>query len=168
MPLEVAISLAPRHVVSVSLAGPAGALDLLPPQATVLAELQPVLRGPKGDAGSALSSYPAAVALSGHVAVTLDAAGQAVAADCRTGAHAAAVLGVTTGAAAPGADATVMAEGLLTSPGWGLTPGLPVYLGEAGALVQVVPPSALFIKPIGLALSSTAVLVDLQPAIFLT
>lgn len=168
MPLEVAISLQPRYTVSVSLAAPGAALELLPPQAAILAELQPILRGTKGDAGSALSSYPAAVALSGHVAVTLDAAGQAIPADCRTAAHAATVLGATTGAAAAGADSTVVNEGFLTSPGWGLTPGLPVYLGEAGALVQVVPPSALFIKPLGYALSSSAMLIDLQPAIFLT
>lgn len=162
------LTLAPLYTVTLVLAGAGGTLELLPPPAAIQAELQPILRGPKGDAGSALSSYPAAAALSGHVAVTLDALGQAVAADCRTAAHAATVLGATTGAAAAGADATVMSEGFLTSPGWGLTPGLPVYLGEAGALVQVVPPSALFIKPLGYAVSSTAVLIDLQPAIFLT
>lgn len=168
MPLEVAISLAPRYAVAVSLAAPGGALVLLPPQDVILAELQPILRGPKGDAGSSLQSYTAAVALSGHVAVTLDATGQAIPADCRTAAHAQAVLGVTTGAASIGADATVMSDGYLTSPGWGLAPGLPVYLGESGALVQAVPVSALFIKPIGRALSSAAVLVELQPAIFVT
>ena len=165
---EVSISLRPRYSVAVSLAAPGGVLVLKPPQDTLLAELQAVMRGPKGDAGSSLESYIAEIALSGHVALTLNGAGQAIAADCRSAAHAATVLGVSTGAASAGSAITVRAIGKLESPGWGLTPGLPVYLGESGALGQAVPSSALFIKQIGHAISSAAVLIDLQPAIFLT
>lgn len=168
MPLEVAIDLQPAYRVSVSLAAPGGALELLAPLNAIAVELQPILRGEPGPAGSALESYSAGTALSGHIAVTLNAAGQAVAADCRTAAHAGAVLGVTVGAASLGSPATVRASGLLESPGWGLTPDQPVYLGEAGALVQSVPPSALFTKPIGRAVSASAVLIELQPAIFIT
>lgn len=169
MSLEVPISLEPRYTVRVSLASPTGgALVLKPPQDTLLAELQAVMRGPKGDAGSSLESYVATVSLSGHVALTLDGAGHTIAADCRTSTHAATVLGVSIGAASAGSQITVRCIGLLESPGWGFTPGLPIYLGESGALVQAVPSSALFIKQIGYALSASAVLIDLQPAIFLT
>jgi hypothetical protein len=153
--------------VTVSLAAPGGALALLPPQAAVAVELQPILRGEPGPAGSPLESYTAATALSGHLAVTLDALGRATAADCRTAGHAASVLGVTVGAVTAGNAATVRASGLLESPGWGLAPDQPVYLGESGALVQSIPVSALFTKPIGRAVSATAVLIDIQPAIFL-
>lgn len=165
---DVAISLRPRYSVAVSLAAATGALELLPPPREVAVVLQPILRGPKGDAGSSLESYVAAAAMSGHKAVTLDGTGQAIVADCRMAVHAAAVLGVSIGAAAAGSPVTVRGIGLIELSGWGLIPGLPVYLGESGALVQAVPSSALFIKPVGYALTSSAVLVDLQPAIFLT
>lgn len=49
MSLEVPITLAPRYSVSVSLASPTGgALELLPPQTAIVAELQPILRGERG------------------------------------------------------------------------------------------------------------------------
>lgn len=129
-------------------------------------------QGPSGPPGrdgvnSPLQYYTAAVALSGHIAVTLNTSGLATPADCRTESHAAALAGATIGAAEAGASAIVRQTGLLESPGWGLTPDLPVYLGESGALVQTVPSSALFVKQIGRALSSTSVLIDIQPAIFL-
>lgn len=161
------IKLLPRTPLQVS-ARPGGAGLALKPYVRALnVYFATLLRGPKGDTGSSLAAYPAAVALSGHVAVTLDAAGQAILADCRTPVHAATVLGVTTGAAESGAPATVQRTGTLVSPGWGLTPDAPVYLGEAGALVQTVPPSSAFVKPLGRALSATTVLIELQPAIFL-
>lgn len=124
-------------------------------------------QGPAGPSG-VQESYITAETLSGHVAITLDVDGLAIAADCRIAGHASSVLGVTLGASTLGDSVNVRAKGLIESSGWGLTPGLPVYLGESGALAQVVPVSALFIKPIGSALTSSSVLVDLQPAIFIT
>lgn len=158
--LAVSFPMGVREVLALGVPGLASGALLL--------ALAPALRGEKGDPGSALETYTAASALSGHVAVTLDASGYATPADCRSAAHAAALCGVTTGAALAGAPATVRRSGLLTSPGWGLTPGLPVVLGEDGALVQAAPPSAAYLKQIGVALSASSVLIDLQPAIFLT
>jgi hypothetical protein len=45
---------------------------------------------------------------------------------------------------------------------------MPLYLGESGAIVHTVPASAAFTKIIGRAISSTAALIELQPAIFTT
>lgn len=47
---EVSINLRPRYSVAVSLAAPGGVLVLKPPQDTLLAELQAIMRGPRGPA----------------------------------------------------------------------------------------------------------------------
>lgn len=122
-------------------------------------------QGPAG--ASALLSYPGAVALSGHIAITLDALGQALPADCSVAAHAAGVLGVTLGASSTGAPAVVVLTGGLSHLGWAFTPGLPVFLGLAGALTQARPAQAIFSKVLGMAVTPTRVNLDFQPSIFL-
>lgn len=167
MPLEVALGLAPTYKVDLILVGGGQTLTVAGPATAIPVELLPVLTGPQGLPGSSLQAAIAASAISGHVATTLNAAGLVIPADCRVAAHAASVLGVTSGAAVQGAYAQISNGGFLESAGWGLTPDLPIYLGEAGALVQAIPTSAIFVKVLGRALSSSAVLIEIQPAIFI-
>ena len=122
-------------------------------------------QGPAG--ASAVLSYPSAVALSGHIAITLDALGQALPADCSVATHAAGVLGVTLGASSASAPAVVVLTGGLSHLGWAFTPGLPVFLGLAGALTQARPAQAVFSKVLGMAVAPTRINLDFQPSIFL-
>ena len=123
-------------------------------------------QGPTGLSGSSISSYPAAVAVGGHVAVVLDSDGKVIPADAATTAHRA-VAGITLGAAVQDAAVEVTAAGLIEHIGWTFTPGAPVFLGLAGALTQTLPPSAVFSKVLGMAVTPTRISVDFQPAIFI-
>lgn len=139
------------------------------------------LRGPKGgrgDTGRAgggggsttitadAPTYIAATAISGHTVVTLDVTGKALPADPTVAAHAHAVIGISLNAASAGGQLTVVDSGLLTHLGWSFEPGLPVFIGMDGVITQT-PPSAVWQKVVGVALSATSIVVGLQPAIFL-
>lgn len=123
--------------------------------------------GPAGAAGAAVVAYPTAQAVSGHVAIVLDALGQCLPADCANATHHA-VAGITTQAATLGQSVEVTSRGPLEHSGWVFTPGLPVFLGLAGALTQSLPGTAVFSKVLGVAVSPTRISVDFQPAIFTT
>ena len=122
--------------------------------------------GPQGLPGSAVSSYVANTELSGHIAVVLDSLGQALPADAATAAHFA-VAGVTVGSAVPGDPVTVVTTGVVEHGGWTFTPGAPVFLGLAGAIAQTLPPTAVFSKVLGVAVSPTRISINFQPAIFI-
>lgn len=122
-------------------------------------------QGPQGLSGSSVTAYTAALALSGHVAVVLNAAGQAMPADPTNPAHHA-VAGITTQAGAMGAAVEVVSRGMLEHLGWTFTVDQPVFLGLDGAVTQTLPPTAVFSKSLGVAVSATRVSIDFQPAIF--
>lgn len=122
-------------------------------------------QGPQGLGGSAVSSYVANTELSGHIAVVLDSLGLALPADAATRAHFA-VAGVTVGSAVPGDPVTVVTTGVVEHGGWTFTPGAPVFLGLAGAIAQTLPPTAVFSKVLGVAVSPTRISINFQPAIF--
>jgi hypothetical protein len=121
--------------------------------------------GPQGAPGAAFASYPAAVSLSGHIAVVLNASGQALPADAATPSHYA-VAGITIGASSSGASVGLLSSGVLEHTGWTFTTDLPVFLGLAGAITQTLPPAAVFSKVLGVAVSPTRISIDFQPAIF--
>lgn len=121
--------------------------------------------GPQGPNGAA-TVYIAASAISGHLAVTLDAAGQVVPADPDIAAHGNTVVGVTVGAAAGGAPVELATTGLVTHAGWAFTPDMPVFAGTAGQITQT-PPVGVWQKAIGVARSPTSFVLHMQPAIFL-
>lgn len=120
--------------------------------------------GPSGGGGDL--QVTAAVALSGHVAVVLNAVGAALPADPFNALHGAAVVGITRGAVALGGSVALASQGTFEHLGWTFTPNLPVYLGALGALVQAAPVGASFLKVLGVAQSATRITVSLQPAIF--
>ncbi len=123
-------------------------------------------QGPQGLPGAATSSYITAGAISGHVAVVLDALGQVIPADPTDPTHYA-VAGVTTQAGAAGSSVEVINRGIFEHAGWTFTAGAPVFLGLAGALTQTLPPSAVFSRTLGIAVAATRVSLDFQPAIFI-
>lgn len=123
--------------------------------------------GPQGPPGSSGDTYAAAVALGGHRVVALDSAGEAEYASATQVADQLRVAGVTTNAADAGDPVTVQRAGLMVDAGWAWVAGTPVLLGLDGHLVQALPPGALWLQTIGLALSPTRVLLDLQPPILL-
>lgn len=116
--------------------------------------------------GVSAGGYTAAEIISGHQAITLDANGQAIVASADNAAHQF-VEALTSSAANIGDNVQVVTTGLFEHLGWTFTTGMPVYLGLAGALTQVLPGTAVFMKVLGIAVSPTRIKVDFQPAIFL-
>lgn len=112
------------------------------------------------------STYIAAVPIAAGAVVALDAAGQAVPADCSVLAHAESIVGVSVAAADAGATVKVRTHELHENSAWQLLPGEPVFAGAAGAAVLNVPPSAVFARRVGVALSPTRLLVQLQPPLY--
>lgn len=125
------------------------------------------LAGAPGAPGGAGAVYPAAESVSGHRVVGVDASGAVFAASADALSHALRIAGVSLNAATAGDDVTVVGAGIVQHDGWAFNPGLPVYLGLAGALVQALPMGALYARVIGTAVGSTRVLVDMQPPIVL-
>lgn len=123
--------------------------------------------GPPGLPGDAKPVTVGASPISGHSAVALNADGLLIYADCTDASQLGAILGVVDNAYATGAEATVQTEFDLTHVGWTFSPG-PVFVGTSGALVQTLPPGALFAQVVGYALSPTRIRIDVQPPIALT
>jgi hypothetical protein len=109
----------------------------------------------------------AAVALSGHRAVTRRPDGLLEYTDNTTAAHLNAPIWITLGAAAAGSVVEVLAYGTLTEPSWAWLPG-PLYLGSGGLITQTPPsPPALFLATIGVATGPSTVFLDRHPSIVL-
>ena len=124
-------------------------------------------QGIPGPAGGAALVTVGATPLSGHTAVALDSGGLLVYADCTNPAHIGAVQGVVGSAYSPGDQAVVQTGFELVHAGWSFSPG-PVFVGASGALVQTLPPGAIFAQVVGYALAPTRIRVDVQPPIVLT
>ena len=124
-------------------------------------------QGIPGPAGGATLVTVGATPISGHTAVALDSGGLLVYADCTNPAHIGAVQGVVGNAYSPGDLAVVQTDFELVHAGWSFAPG-PVLAGLSGALVQTLPPGALFAQVVGFALAPTRIRVDVQPPIVLT
>lgn len=109
--------------------------------------------------------YTAAVAISGHQAITLDGEGKAILASADIPEHQY-VEALTQSSATIGDNVQVIRNGIFEHAGWSFTVGEPVYLGLAGAITQTVPPEAVFSKVLGVVVAPTRIKVDFQPAIF--
>lgn len=127
----------------------------------------PGIQGIPGPAGGATTVMVGATPISGHTAVALDSGGLLIYADCTNPAHIGAVQGVVGNAYSPGDLAVVQTDFELVHAGWSFAPG-PVLAGLSGALVQTLPPGALFVQVVGFALAPTRIRVDVQPPIVLT
>lgn len=145
-------------------------LEQSEPEETVVTEAvqgPPGPPGPIGPEGGATLVTVGAAPISGHTAVALDSGGLLVYADCTNVAHIGAVQGVVASAYSAGAQAVVQTGFELVHAGWTFSPG-PVFVGASGALVQALPPGAVFAQVVGYALAPTRVRIDVQPPIVLT
>lgn len=122
------------------------------------------IQGIPGPAGGATLITVGASPISGHAAVALGADGLLIYADCTNPAHLGAVLGVVANAYGAGDSAVVQTSFDISHAGWAFTPG-PIFAGAGGALVQALPPGALFAQVLGYALSATRIHIDVQPPI---
>lgn len=125
------------------------------------------IQGIPGPAGGATLVTVGAAPISGHTAVALGADGLLIYADCTNPSHLGAVLGVVANAYGAGEPAVVQTSFDLSHAGWAFTPG-PVFAGAGGAIVQTLPPGAVFAQVLGYALSATRIHIDVQPPIALT
>lgn len=113
-------------------------------------------------------AYPAARALSALRAVRL-VGGVVDYASADDPDHRNSVLGLTTAAADAGAPARVCAAGPLISVGWGLIPGLPLYLGPEGLITQARPLAPLaFALRLGTASDPDTAVIRIGQPILLT
>lgn len=118
--------------------------------------------GPAGAGGSEVMVRLAAGAIGGHRVMALtsdDAVVHASSAD-NTGYR---VVGISTGAAAGGASATVQMIGVITWPSNAFTTGLPVYLTTDG-LVSHTPPVTGIARQVGIALAADKLQLAIGPA----
>lgn len=132
-----------------------------------MASVVPGPPGPPGPGGGALSDFEAAVPLSGHQGIALDASGKAIYASCDNLAHVLKVVGISTGAAAAAATLSVQSKDTLDHNGWAWVAGDTIMLGLNGALTNSLPVGAAFLQVLGKALSPTRILVGVQPPIIL-
>ena len=140
----------------------------------ILTEARQGPPGPPGEDGapgsgggaSNVMEYVADGALGGHRIVRATAAGKVGYVDPSDPDQAHAALGLTTGAVADGALASVQFAGPITEPSWSWTPNLPVFVGAAGVPTQT-PPSSGFHAPVGVAVSATSMVIQLKSPIVL-
>lgn len=127
-----------------------------------LAQVVPYdINGRPTGATSAPVTANAGEALSGHRGVYVAADGLAYYADPanETGRL---LSGITTGAAALGASASIQTDGAVDEPSWAWTAGGgPVWLGTAGALTQTVPVAGLLIQ-VGIPMGPTRLRIEPQ------
>lgn len=121
-------------------------------------------RGPAGqDAAGATLTLPAATSIHAGRAVRL-VDGQLTHPDPNNSAHADQVAGVAETAATTGGTARIRTAGVTENDSWAWAEG-PVYVGADGVLTQT-PPATGWQMTIGRALTTTSLLVDIEPPIF--
>lgn len=120
--------------------------------------------GIPGPAGGQVLERTAGELLSALRAVFEDAAGLVWLADAAEAGEVFTLLGVTTTAADAYQQVLVQRLGAIDDAAWGWTPGVRVYLGAAGQLTQT-PPATGFDVLIGVALSPTRLLLNIQDPI---
>ncbi len=125
-------------------------------------------RGPIGPSGGNAVTAVAAVALGGHRIVLLNADGEADYARADEITHASIVLGMTSHAAAEGADVDVIRIGELEEVSWSWTLNQPVYLGLDGVPVQSLPYNAAFSLVIGFPITPTRLFISIREPIILS
>ena len=118
----------------------------------------PGLPGRDGASGAATIYRTAGEALGGHRVVAINELNQAVYASSDATRI---PVGITTGAAVSGAEATIQVSGELTEPSWNWDVTKPVFLGLSGLLTQT-PPTAGTLAVIGFPTASNKLLLDLS------
>ena len=135
------------------------------PASTINVEMaQYGLRGPQGEMGSLNYGVVAAEVIGGHRAVL---ASGLYAKSNGTFAQALCV-GISSGAAAIGENIEVQPNGkIIDMVGWSWSVGGLIYLGSAGTLRQSVPSAGEWYVVLGVALSATAMVINIQNPVLL-
>lgn len=121
------------------------------------------IQGPPGPSGaSATISYIAGSNLSGGMCIVLENS-TAISASNTNLTHAGKIIGITTGSALSGNPAIIQAVGELEGF-YGLTVNSKVYLQSNGTISSIIPTTG-FIQQVGIALTSTKILINLQPSL---
>lgn len=108
-------------------------------------------------------SLTAAVNLSALRAVTTDGSGNAVYASNDTASNAV-VVGITFTSALAGQSVQIKTSGIIEDAGWTWTKG-PVFLGTNGTLTQTAPTGGAVVVPIGRAIATTKLQIDIDTTI---
>lgn len=143
-----------------------GAPAVLPPESQVVVVTQALqgLPGPPGPASGQVLQRTAGQDMSALLAVYEDMFGDVWPADAAVEADVLALLGVTVSAAPGGQAVNVQRLGVIDDSGWSWVPGQRVYLAGQGRLTQDPPVSGYDVL-IGMALSQTRLLLNLQDPI---
>lgn len=135
------------------------------PASVVDVEMAPYgLRGPQGEVGSLNYAVVAAEVIGGHRAVL--ASGLYA---TSTGTFAQALcVGLSSGAVGVGEDIAVQPNGrIVDMGGWSWSVGGLIYLGSGGGLTQTVPSAGQWYVVLGVALSATAMVINIQNPVLL-
>lgn len=155
--IDVILSGAPAAVIEV--ARETGVVEVESPIVVV-----EIVEGVAGGGGSEPSTssevhLEAANTLSGHRVVRGVGSAQADLASSDDASHAGFVIGITTGAAMQGDDATIQIAGSMIEVSFSFVPG-PVYFNSIGVLTQTRPTSG-FIQQVAVAVDTTEIVVQL-------
>jgi len=112
--------------------------------------------------GAGHATLVAASTVSGHRVVKYATATEVSHADSDA-ASLAVIAGVSTNAAVTGGEVDVVTSGMVEHAGWAFTPGAPVFCGALGVPTQT--PTSVALRQVGVAISATAILVEIGPLI---
>lgn len=115
------------------------------------------------------AQYRAAIDVSGHRAVVLDADGRLNYASNNVPDHLGRLVGITTNAALTGDFAFVAKAGIVTEPSWTWTVGSPIFMGANGLLTQAAPANAgTFSQIVGMPIAATRLFIDIREPILIS
>lgn len=77
------------------------------------------------------------------------------------------IVGISTNSALINENVTVIAEGIMSSAGWGLSPDTVYYAGSSGVVTATLPASGIMIR-VGVAVNTNTMKVDFSEPIILT
>ena len=125
------------------------------------------IKGDKGDPGGSFVTRVVSGAIGGHRVVIQNPDGVTVSyADSNNPDHAGVVAGITKHAADSGVVVEVQVTDIMTEPSWSWIPFMPVYLGSNGTLTQNEAHTGVFILIVGVALTSTSMMIRIQQPVF--
>lgn len=125
---------------------------------------RPGEQGLQGPAGGE-TQYPTLIPLSGHIVVRALANGTIAPASSTSTESLATIVGLTNRSWSAGDLVSLQQEGFLDHNGWSFTAGQRVFVGTNGALVQTLPPGAIFMQSVGIMLSPTRLLINIEAPI---
>jgi hypothetical protein len=131
----------------------------------------PGIQGLPGEAGlpgtSSSTSLIASEALNGQRVVIADGVNGARYADAANINHFAAVIGITTAAAAQNSPVFVQSSNFFSESSWNWLPNLEVFLSINGFMTQNPPTALAFLQKIGYAVTPTKIWIELSDPIVL-